>query len=183
MQPNQSHQTSCRHLPRRPRGPVGYQARRAWRIGHRCHTCSAESGRTEMGCCRNPEVAIESPSSRISPGWDVLSEFDVSEPDMSVFRVSILHTLSTGSDCPSASSSVLRLRFLVGAACIVTGVACMVGGDCGKAERWKKMFCSDCDDEKASVRLQMGAAGSQGQLWHGKHAEQQVKGRGSEVGC
>lgn len=34
-----------------------------------------------MGCCRNPEVAIESPSLRISPGWDVLSEFGVSESD------------------------------------------------------------------------------------------------------
>lgn len=87
-----------------------------------------------MGCCRNPEVAIESLSSRISRGWDVLSEFDVSESDMAVFRVSISHTLSTGSDCPSASSSVLRLRFLLGAACIVMGVVCRVDQDCGKAE-------------------------------------------------
>ena len=127
-----------------------------------------------MGCCRNPEVATESLSSRTSRGWDVLSEFDVSESDMAVFRVSISHTLSTGSDCPSASSSVLRLRFLVGAACIVTGV---VEQDCesvARLRRWEMMFC---DDEKAGARLQMGAAGSQSQQWHGKHAEQQVKGR------
>ena len=32
------------------------------------------------------------------------------------------------------------------------------------------MFCEECDDEKTSARLQMGAAGSQGQQWHGKHA-------------
>ena len=76
-----------------------------------------------MGCCRNPEVAIESPSLRTSPGWDVLSDFGVSESDICVFGVSISYTLSTGADCPSASSSLLRLRFLVGAACMVTGVA------------------------------------------------------------
>ena len=32
------------------------------------------------------------------------------------------------------------------------------------------MFCEECDDKKTSARLQMGAAGSQGQQWHGKHA-------------
>lgn len=90
-----------------------------------------------MGCCRNPEVAIESRSLKISPGWGVLSEFGVSECDTSFFRVLILHTLSTGSDCPSASSSVLRLRFLVEAACIMAGNACRVDQDCGKAEEMR----------------------------------------------
>jgi hypothetical protein len=91
---------------------------------------------SEMGCCRNPEVAIESPSLR-RLGWDVLSGFGVSESDMVIYRLSISYTLSTGSDCPSASSSVLRLRFLVGAACMVTGVVCVVDQDCGKAEKRK----------------------------------------------
>jgi hypothetical protein len=116
-----------------------------------------------MGCCRNPEVAIESPSSRISPGWDVLSEFDVSESDMSAFRVSISYTLSTGSGCPSTSSSVLRLRFLEEAACMVMGAVCRVGKSVVRLRRWEMMFCKNCDDEEASGRLQMGAAGSQSQ--------------------
>ena len=78
-QPSRSPRTSCRCRLRRPRGPAGSPARRAWRTGHRCRTCSAESEKTWTGCCIYHEAAISCPRrTKMVLMWDVLSEFRVS---------------------------------------------------------------------------------------------------------
>lgn len=83
-------QTSYQCLLHQPRGPAGCPARRAWRTGHRCRTCSAGSEKTWMGCCIYHEAAISCLGlMRTGRWWDVLSEFGVS-----MFPSMAVHTLA-----------------------------------------------------------------------------------------